>query len=207
MDIKWNMACLSLRANDFQKRYGKKIVIRSDDPSGFDKSKVECFNCHKHGHFARECRAPKVQEGASGYRKEEKKESGMIAIDGVGFDWSFMEEEAKEQKNAAYIAEESPKEFALMAKTTSSKSTSSSDNEVYDESFCSKGCRKNTEKLNARINELLTNLADTESRMYNYKRGLAQVNSTLVEYREREKKYCESIRVLERDLHLSLIHI
>nr|GEZ79048.1 hypothetical protein [Tanacetum cinerariifolium] len=26
---------------------------------GFDMSKVECYNCHMKGHFARECRSPK----------------------------------------------------------------------------------------------------------------------------------------------------
>nr|GFB37986.1 hypothetical protein [Tanacetum cinerariifolium] len=26
---------------------------------GFDMSKVECYNCHRKGHFARECRSPK----------------------------------------------------------------------------------------------------------------------------------------------------
>ncbi|GKB25119.1 ribonuclease H-like domain-containing protein, partial [Tanacetum coccineum] len=29
---------------------------------GFNKSKVECFNYHKRGHFARECRAPRNQD-------------------------------------------------------------------------------------------------------------------------------------------------
>nr|GFB31521.1 hypothetical protein [Tanacetum cinerariifolium] len=39
----------------------KKITIQGSDVAMFDKSNVECFNCHKMGHFTRECKAPRSQ--------------------------------------------------------------------------------------------------------------------------------------------------
>nr|GFD30699.1 ribonuclease H-like domain-containing protein [Tanacetum cinerariifolium] len=39
MDIKWNMALLSMRADRFWKKTGKKISIQDTDVAGFDKSK------------------------------------------------------------------------------------------------------------------------------------------------------------------------
>ncbi|GJR13180.1 hypothetical protein Tco_1354909 [Tanacetum coccineum] len=47
MDIKWNLALLSMRVDRFWKKTGKKITIQGSDVAGFDKSKVECFNCHR----------------------------------------------------------------------------------------------------------------------------------------------------------------
>ncbi|GJX87415.1 putative ribonuclease H-like domain-containing protein [Tanacetum coccineum] len=62
MDLKWNMALLSMRARKFYQRTGRKIIIDGSSTAGYDKSKVECFNCHKMGHFSRECRAPRSKD-------------------------------------------------------------------------------------------------------------------------------------------------
>ncbi|GKG01743.1 ribonuclease H-like domain-containing protein [Tanacetum coccineum] len=53
---------LTMRARRFLKNIGRKLDMANKERIGFDKSKVECFNCHKRGNFARECRAPKNQD-------------------------------------------------------------------------------------------------------------------------------------------------
>nr|GEW43345.1 hypothetical protein [Tanacetum cinerariifolium] len=95
---------------------------------GFDMSKVECYNCHRRGHFARKCRSPKDTRNKETQRRNVPVETStynalVLQCDGVGsYDWSFQ-------------ADEEPTNYALMAFTSSS--SSSSDNEVAS---CSKAC-------------------------------------------------------------------
>nr|GEW54319.1 putative ribonuclease H-like domain-containing protein [Tanacetum cinerariifolium] len=117
MDIKWNMALLSMRVDKFWKRTGKKISIQGSDVAGFDKSKVECFNCHKMGHFAKESQERGRKESyRQGSKAKEKSSKALMAIGGVGWDWSYME---NEEDHALVADGEAPTEFALMANTKS----------------------------------------------------------------------------------------
>nr|GEW60277.1 hypothetical protein [Tanacetum cinerariifolium] len=112
MDIKWNLALLSMRADRFWKKTSKKITIQGSNVVGFDKSKVECFNFFKMGHFARECRSPRSLDRGKreSYKKDPKVEEpapkAMIAIDGIRWGWSYMAEEDKALKNHALMADE-----------------------------------------------------------------------------------------------------
>ncbi|GKE89357.1 putative ribonuclease H-like domain-containing protein, partial [Tanacetum coccineum] len=66
MNLRWNIAMLTMRARRFLKNTGRKLDMANKERIGFDKSKVECFNCHKRGHFTRECMAPKNQDSRNG---------------------------------------------------------------------------------------------------------------------------------------------
>nr|GEW25658.1 hypothetical protein [Tanacetum cinerariifolium] len=98
IDLKWQLVLLCMRAIRFFQKTGNKITINGSDTVGYDKAKVECFNCYKMRHFARECRVPRNQENVTKNQEtirrkvnvEGTSSKAMVAIDEAGFDWSYM---------------------------------------------------------------------------------------------------------------------
>nr|GEW06978.1 hypothetical protein [Tanacetum cinerariifolium] len=62
IDLIWQMAMLNMRARRFLKKTGRNLLVNGNKTIGFDKSNVDCYNCHKRGHFAKECRALRNQD-------------------------------------------------------------------------------------------------------------------------------------------------
>ncbi|GJS03533.1 ribonuclease H-like domain-containing protein [Tanacetum coccineum] len=116
--LRWNIAKLTMRIRRFLKNTGRKLDMDNKERIGFEKSKVECFNCQKRGHFARECKTPRNQDNRN---KEPTRrivpveETTLNALvyqcDGFRYDWSDQ-------------AEEGLTNFALMAYSSTSSSYS-----------------------------------------------------------------------------------
>nr|GEX77582.1 ribonuclease H-like domain-containing protein [Tanacetum cinerariifolium] len=95
MDLKWQMAMLTMRARKFLQKTGRNLGVNGPTSMGFDMAMVKYYNCHRKGHFARECRSPK--------------DSRRTAV-----------AEPQRRNVPSYQHEEEPTNFALMAFSFSS---------------------------------------------------------------------------------------
>ncbi|GJW13506.1 ribonuclease H-like domain-containing protein, partial [Tanacetum coccineum] len=156
------MAMLTMRARRFLKNTGRKLIVNGTKTIGFDKSKVECYNFHKRGHFTRECRDPRNQENRNrgNTRRvvpvETTTSNALISCDGLGdYDWSDQ-------------AEECPTNFALMA-----YSFTSFNFEVSTDSNCSSSCLENVKILKEQNEQLLKDLRISKINSITYKTEVA----------------------------------
>nr|GEV34020.1 retrovirus-related Pol polyprotein from transposon TNT 1-94 [Tanacetum cinerariifolium] len=188
MDLKWQMAMLTMRARRFLKKTRRKVGTNGSETIGFDKTKLECYNYHKRGHFTREYRALMENRNREPVRRNVTVETtdvkALVAQDGIRYDWSDQ-------------AKDGPTNFSLMAYTSSG--SSSSDSEV---STCSKACLKSYETLKEHYDNLSKDYKKSQLNVGAYKTGLESVEARLVVYKKNKETFEENIKILKLDIHL-----
>nr|GEY03907.1 putative reverse transcriptase domain-containing protein [Tanacetum cinerariifolium] len=196
MDLRWQMAMLTMRARRFLKNTRRKFSMNGNETIRFDKSKVECYYCHKRAHFVRECKAPRNQENIN--RESTKRtvpvetpaSSSLVSCDRLGgYDWSEQ-------------AEDGLTNFALMA-----YSSISSNSEVSTDSNYSSSCLENVKLLKEQNEQLLKDLSKSKINAITYKIGLEFVEARLLVYKKSESIYEEDMKLLKCDIHLREVAI
>nr|GEY15090.1 hypothetical protein [Tanacetum cinerariifolium] len=190
MDLRWQMAMLTMKARRFLKNTERKFSLNGNETIRFDKSKAECYNFHKRGHFPRECRALRSQDTK---HKESTRRivpvetptlAALVSCDRLGgYDCSDQ-------------AEDGPTNFALIA-----YSSTSSNSKVSTYLNCLSSCLENTKILREQYEQLLKDLGNLRTSKINditYKTALESVEARLLVYKKNKSVYEEDIKLLKR---------
>nr|GEV09391.1 UBN2 domain-containing protein [Tanacetum cinerariifolium] len=187
MNLRWQMAMLTMRARRFLKNTRRKFSMNGNETIGFDKSNVECYNCYKRGHFVRECKASRSQDTNN---KESTRRivlvetpalATLLSCGGLGgYDWSDQVEDGLTN-------------FALMA-----YSSTSSNSEVSTDSNWSSSYLENSKILKEQNEPLLKDLRTSKIHAITYKTGLESVEARIIVYKKNESVYEEDIKLLKR---------
>ncbi|GKA78455.1 putative ribonuclease H-like domain-containing protein [Tanacetum coccineum] len=180
IDLEWQVAMLTMRVKRFLKKTGRNLNFNGKETVGFDKTKVECYSCHRRGYFARECKAPRNQWNRNGDAPRrivpvETPANVLVVQDGICvYDWSFQ-------------AKEGITNFALMTYTSQGSSSSSSSDSEYDHQ------RDALNKSNIEI--------------IGYQVGLESLEARIVIHEKNEAVYEDDIAFLKYDVQVKDISI
>nr|GEW19848.1 hypothetical protein [Tanacetum cinerariifolium] len=195
MDLRWQMAMLTMRARRFLKKNGKKLTVNGNDTIGFDKTNVKCYNCHKKRHFARECRALRNQDTKhkESTRRimhvETPASTDLVSCDGLGgYDWNDQDEEGPN--------------YVLMAYTSIN-----SDLKVSTDSTCTKSCLETVKILKSYNEQLTKDLKKSKLMFLAYKSGLESVEERLKFFKTNESIYLQDSKLLKFEIQMKDIAI
>ncbi|GKE21687.1 hypothetical protein Tco_1433199 [Tanacetum coccineum] len=122
MDLKWQVAMISMRLKKFYKKTGRKLQFDAKEPVGFEKTKIQCFNWNT-GYKAKD-------NGRRLGKQEEPK--ALVTLDGDGVDWTSHSED--EQENFALMAySNSGSDTEVISCSTECKESYAKLKNLYDE--------------------------------------------------------------------------
>ncbi|GKE37567.1 hypothetical protein Tco_1460972 [Tanacetum coccineum] len=165
MDLRWNIAMLTMRARRFLKSTGRKLDMTN-------KERIRNMKPTR--------RTVPVEATTS---------NALVSqCDDFGYDWSDQ-------------AEECLTNFALMAYSSTSLS-SSTNSEVSNDSNCCSSCLECVKDLKEQNEQLVKDLIIARISVVSYKTGLESVEARLLVFKKNESVYEEDIKLLKRKIYL-----
>nr|GEW40315.1 hypothetical protein [Tanacetum cinerariifolium] len=153
MDLKWQVAMLTMRVKRFIKKTQMKLDLNGKETIGFNMIKVECYNCHIRGYFARECKAPRNQ----GNRNKDaltrnapvdtSTTNSLVVQDGIGSSNSSSSDSVSTRPKTSKDRLEKPKTIRSSALIIEDWKSDSEDEYVFEPKEVKKTVKPRLEKI------------------------------------------------------------